>query len=193
VQIFEVKSRSWDSYVAGIGASGALMASAIVMFVILVGIVTFKTWPHAGGLFGGGGGDVALSGAANPARAPAASSSPNLVKLFGAGGAASPRRGSVDGGGSGGADRGRSPGDGVQGRSETGDDRASQPQAAKPPSSPQQGNIVRDTVSGVGEAVQGNTENLGDTLGGSDSPGLGGVLGGVGRTLNNDLKSLAGE
>jgi hypothetical protein len=36
---FDAKRRSWEAYLAGIGASGALMASASVMFVILVGVV----------------------------------------------------------------------------------------------------------------------------------------------------------
>ena len=35
VVIFDAKRRSWEAYLAGIGASGALMASASVMFVIV--------------------------------------------------------------------------------------------------------------------------------------------------------------
>ena len=48
--IFDAKPRSWDAYLTGIGASGALMASASVLFVILVGVVTFSAWPQAGSL-----------------------------------------------------------------------------------------------------------------------------------------------
>jgi hypothetical protein len=53
--------------------------------------------------------------------------------------------------------------------------------------------VVSQALSGVGNTVESDTKSLGDTLGGSSSPGLGGVLGGVGRTLNNDLQSLAGN
>ncbi len=41
----------------------------------------------------------------------------------------------------------------------------------------------------MGNTVQKDTESLGSTLGGSSSPGLGGV----GKTLNNDLQTLAGN
>jgi len=40
--IFDAKPRSWEAYLAGIGASGVLMASALVLFVILVGVVTSR-------------------------------------------------------------------------------------------------------------------------------------------------------
>jgi hypothetical protein len=45
----------------------------------------------------------------------------------------------------------------------------------------------------VDNTVQKDTESLGNSLGGSSSQGLGGVLGGVGKTLNNDLQTLAGN
>jgi hypothetical protein len=35
------------SYIAGIGASGALLAGAVVTFVFLVGTVSFEVWPEA--------------------------------------------------------------------------------------------------------------------------------------------------
>lgn len=41
----------------------------------------------------------------------------------------------------------------------------------------------------MGNTVQKDTESLGNTLGGSSSPGLGGV----GSTLTNDLQTLAGN
>ena len=34
-----------DSYLAGIGASGAVLAAAAVGFVLMVGIVSFNVWP----------------------------------------------------------------------------------------------------------------------------------------------------
>ena len=36
-----------QSYIAGIGASGALLAGAVVTFVFLVGTVSFEVWPAA--------------------------------------------------------------------------------------------------------------------------------------------------
>jgi hypothetical protein len=54
-------------------------------------------------------------------------------------------------------------------------------------------NAVSQTLSGAGNTVQSSTERLGNSLGGSSSPGLGGLLGGVGRTLNSDLQSLADQ
>src|SRR4051794_5180984 len=90
MRILDGKQRTWNAYLAGIGASGALMASAFVLFVILVGVVTFKTWPTAGGLLPGGGGEVALQGDAKPApqRTAARPSGPDLVALLGGRGSA---------------------------------------------------------------------------------------------------------
>jgi hypothetical protein len=195
VPIFDAKPRSWDAYLAAIGVSGALMASAFVLFVILVGVVTFNTWPHTGGLLGGGG-DVALQEPASPA--PALSSGPDLVRLLGGAGASSGPRGGVNPGGldgiggndlgSGGS--GGSPG-GFRGPSGGSD---GQPQGAQqPPSDNRTRNVVSQTLSGAGNTVQSDTDSLGNALGGTSNPGLGGVLGGIGRTLNNDLQSLAGN
>ena len=36
-----------QSYLAGIGASGALVASAVVGFMLLLGVVSFNVWPRA--------------------------------------------------------------------------------------------------------------------------------------------------
>jgi hypothetical protein len=42
-----------QSYIAGIGASGALLAGAVVTFVFLVGTVSFEVWPEAAELDNG--------------------------------------------------------------------------------------------------------------------------------------------
>lgn len=42
-----------QSYIAGIGASGALLAGAVVTFVFLVGTVSFEVWPQAAELDNG--------------------------------------------------------------------------------------------------------------------------------------------
>ena len=195
--IFDAKRRSWEAYLAGIGASGALMASASVMFVILVGVVTFNAWPHAGSLVGGvaGGGDAALHQTAKPAPNPATAqpSTLNLVRLLGRGGAPAPSRRAGVRGGSGGIGHNLSPGHGGGPSGGSGGLGGGQPQGAQQPPStlPQPRNAVSQAVSNVGNTVQSNTDSLGNTLGGNSSPGLGGVVGGLGRTLNSDLQSLA--
>jgi hypothetical protein len=193
--IFQVKSRSWESYVAGIGASGALMAGAIVMFVILVGVVTFKTWPQAGGLLGGSGGDVTLSEPARAVPAPARSSSPNLVKLLGGRATAAPARGGdVRRAGSVGIGDGLVPEPGRESPGRSGGSNAGQPQGAQPPPAPTQPrNAVSEAISGVGNTVQSDTDSLGQTVNTSTGTSLGDVVSGVGRTLNQNLQSLAGN
>lgn len=42
-----------QGYIAGIGASGALLAGAVVTFVFLVGTVSFEVWPAASNSAGG--------------------------------------------------------------------------------------------------------------------------------------------
>jgi hypothetical protein len=195
MQIFRVKARSWEAYVAAIGASGVLMASGVVIFVILLGVVTFKTWPEAGGLLGGGGRDVTLHDTATPTprQSRAQPSAINLVRVLGGGPAASTDPGAGSGGigngpGSGGSVE--SPGGSVGSPGESG----GQPQGAQPPPSPTPSpNPVARAVSDVGNTVQANTDSLGDALGGTSTPGLGGLVGGVGRSVNSDLQSLAGK
>jgi hypothetical protein len=193
--IFDAKRRSWEAYLAGIGASGALMASASVMFVILVGVVTFSAWPHAGSPVGGvaGGGDAALHQIAKPAPATAQPSTLNLVRLLGRGAAPAPSRRSGIRGESGGIGHDLSPGH-AGGPSGGSGDLGGQPQGAQqPPSTPTQPrNAVSQAVSNAGNTVQSDTDSLGNTLGGNSGPGLGGVVGGLGRTLNTDLQSVAG-
>ncbi|MBM3668179.1 MAG: hypothetical protein FJW90_12060 [Actinobacteria bacterium] len=42
-----------QSYIAGIGASGVLLAGAVVTFVFLVGAVPFQAWHGGSGSSGG--------------------------------------------------------------------------------------------------------------------------------------------
>jgi hypothetical protein len=194
--IFRAKGRSWEAYVAAIGVSGMLMASGVVIFVILVGVVTFKTWPQAGGLLGGGPGDVSLQEAATPApgRGVAQPSNLNLVKLPSGGAAASSNRGGGSGGIGTGPTIGGSGGSPSGSVGQPGGSGGGQPQGAQPPpSSTQSPNLVAKAVSDAGNTVQANTDSLGNTLGGNSSPGVGGLVGGAGRALNNDLQSLTGN
>jgi hypothetical protein len=192
--IFQANARSWETYLAGFGASGALLASAFVMFAILVGLVTFNAWPHPGALFRDGG-DVAVKNASTSS--PAQPTTLNLTQLLGGGAASATRhRGANRGnapngndvltGGTGGSTG--VPGGSGGGQSPVG---SPQPQPPSPPSQPR--SLVGQVVSDAGNTVQGTTDTLGNALGGSSSPGLGGVVGGVGRTLNNTLQSLAGN
>jgi hypothetical protein len=205
--LLQAKSRTAETYLAGIGASGALMASAFVLFIVLVGVVTFNAWPHPGQLLNGGGGNVSLQDVplANQAPPPPAPT-PNLVALLGGpasaaavpasnrggggnGGATTPSRGSEIGSGNVGA---TSPGTG------SGNGGGGGPQTTTiPPSSP---TIVPDVtrtgglgdlVAGVGNNLQSDTNSLGDSLGGSNST-LGGLVQGLGTTLNNTLQQLSG-
>ena len=195
MRILNAKRRSWDAYLAGIGASGALMASASVMFVILVGVVTFNAWPHAESLLGpGAGGSGVLGATAKPAATPgpARSSTLSLATLLGGG--ATPGQGGARTG-SGGIGNGVNPGGIGEAPGGSEGPGGGEPQGAQPPppSPAPPRNAVSQTVSVVGDTVQSSTESVGDTLGGSSSPGLGGVVGGLGRTLNDDIQSLAGS
>ena len=193
--VFRSKAPTWNTYLAGIGATGVLMASAFAVFVILVGLVTFDAWPHAGSLFGGGG-DVALNGTATNGRAsvPAPPGTVNLVNLLGGGANSALQPAGGRGHAPGGTAHGGIPGVNPSGGSGGGSGGAGSPgQGPRGPSSGTPRNAVNQVVSGAGNTVQNGTETLGNALGGSGGPGLGGVVGGVGRTVNDDLQSLAGR
>jgi hypothetical protein len=192
------KARTVESYLAGIGASGALMAGAIVMFVILIGIVTFNNWPKTGQLFGGSSGNVRVD--TIPALPPPPRPNvPNLAALLGAGatggGAAGPvpaipvSTPAAPGAPSGGGGVVNAPGTGGTGVG--GGGATSSPQAMNPPTTTRATNPVSQLLSGVGNNVQSDTNALGQSLGGSSSPGLGGVVGGLGQTVNSTLQGLA--
>jgi hypothetical protein len=211
MRIFRTKARTAESYLAGIGASGALLGSAFVVFVILVGVVTFNVWPHAGRLLGDGDEPGVLKTTATPAPVPA--SHPGICSLVrlpgGAPGGAGPRGGARGGAPTGNGSlpdgTGRLPGQPGATPPGSTPPGSTAPSSTPPgstgsgpaPSPPPSGggplrNAVSQTVSNVGNAVQTSTDGLGDALGGSDSPGVGGVVGGVGKALNDQLQSLAG-
>ena len=188
-----IKGRTAETYLAGIGASGALIASAFVGFVILVGVVTFDAWPRPGGFFEGTDGSVQVTAPVATSVASPPASAPGVVNP--AGGTLSPAGGGAthrvrphpapDSGGS--LLGGPSPGgpSGAQGPVEA--------PAPPPPEPPPSSNVVSRTVSTVGETVEGTTNVVGDTLGGNSSPGLGGLVGGLGRSLNGTVQGLVGN
>ena len=53
--------------------------------------------------------------------------------------------------------------------------------------------MVRGAVSTVGNSVEGTTNVVGDTLGGNSNPGVGGLIGGLGRTVNSTVQGLVGN
>jgi hypothetical protein len=194
--IFQSKARTAETYLAGIGASGALMGSAFVMFVILVGVVTFNTWPHTGKLFGDGG-DVGLRAIAASTPAPQ-HRTPNLVKILGgtpapaihhrarAHGGPSARNGGLSGskGGSGGSN-------GAPGAPGGGQGPVQAPQPPSPPPTQPRG-VVSQAVSGVGNTVQSSTDSVGSTVDSATGTNVGSVVSGLGDSVNGDVQSLAG-
>jgi len=196
---FMFKVRTADSYLAGIGASGALIASAFVLLVVLVGIVTFDSWPRAGQLITGADGNIALDNVTAQAPAAPRPQAPNLAALLG--GPATPALAAPPAGAPGRVvsrprpNRGAGPVSGqISPQGNGGGTVTVPPRQPQPPTqSGGGGNAVTRTLSGLGNNVESDTNELGNTLGGSSSPGLGGLVGGVGRTVNNTLQALAGN
>jgi hypothetical protein len=185
------RARTAETYIAGIGASGALIASAFVMLVVLVGIVTFDAWPRGGNQAGGGDGQVSLS-TTTPTAETINPNASNLVKIFNAGSAAV----AASAGARHHAASQGSPG--TQGTLEGGT--GTQPGNQAPVESPQPPTsgggptgVVDRTVSGLGNTVEGTTDSAGNVLGGSSGPGVGGVVGGLGHTVNGTLQGLVGN
>jgi hypothetical protein len=202
-----LKVRTLESYLAGIGASGALMAGAFVGFVLLVGIVTFNAWPTGSSVFNQGANDVSVDTSLTTPPAREQPNVPNLVKLLGGGGAASSTPVRAGGSNGGSAPNEPSPGAGKppaqRGPQQTspGGQEPTQPTRTPQPSQPagassstqvESRNPVQQLVQGVGNTVEGDTTTLSQTLGGQDTL-LGGLVGGLGSTLNSTLQGLAGN
>jgi hypothetical protein len=196
--VFQANARTADTYLVGIGASGALIASVFVTFMILVGAVTFDAWPRAASLIGGGGGKVSIGTAPTSAPVATPSQAPNLVKLLGSGAApVTIWKPHSDNGSA-----GRAPGAhgslGPQVNPKGGSTGGQEPVQASPPpgqgpSEPEPRTIVGQTVSSTGDTVGATTDSVGNALGGSDNPGLGGTVANLGETVNGTLQNLAGS
>jgi hypothetical protein len=205
---FQAKARTAETYLAGVGASGALIASAFVLFIVLVGVVTFNSWPHAGQLLNGSGGNVSLpnvplTNQAPPKPAP----TPNLVALLGGpapavAATAVTNHGGGGTAGSGGGNGGRGGGGTVVGGNGNppvgggnGGGGGSQTTTVAPstPSVTQRTtNTLSQVITGVGNNVDSDTTSISQNmLGGSDTT-LGGLVQGLGSTLNNTLQQLGG-
>jgi hypothetical protein len=163
--VLHSQARTAETYIAGLGASGALIGGAIVAFVMLVGIVTFNAWPEASGLFtfSGGQAEVELRTPTRAAAERAGTAPTVLTTVIAPGGAATTP---------GGANRGQPGADGGQTEPEPpgggGDTPVTQP---TPPEAPTQsaGNLV----SNLGDTLQQDTAALGDTLNQATGTNLG--------------------
>lgn len=174
------KARIAETYLAGLGASGALIAGAIVASLFLIAAATFDVWPRAAGLFGGAGGGVEIVDASKPADSAAAAlgSAADQVaqaepggSLVGGGGESGARTGGGTGGGTGSGDGGSGDGAGTGGGGGGGGGSV--------------GDSVGDTVKDVNNTLNNTVNGLGNTvdntLNGADNTvddTVGGPLGG---------------
>ena len=194
MQALQARTRTADTYLAGLGASGALLASAGVAFIAMVGVVTFNAWPEASGLFTFSGGQAELGALreAPPTRSEARPL-PTIVVIPTAraaskravAAAADTERGGIAGirghhGGSGGPETGSGVGDGGG-------------QTVTPPSQAESTDVLGNTISSTGTVVQKSTQSLGTTLNDVTGTDLGTPVAGLGETLNDTLQSVSGS
>jgi hypothetical protein len=197
--VFQPQIRTVQTWLAGIGASSSLLASALVCFIILVGAASFDSWPGPGDLFADGG-NVTLNSSATEPGAPAPPPVPDLVTLLSPPGPAPVARTA----GARGGERVVRPGPGEVRGGDVAPPGGAAPQppvqTIQPPApSPEPSgdstarprNVVQQTASSVGNTVEGTTTIVGDNLGGSDD-GLGGVVAGAGKAVNNTVQGLVG-
>jgi len=187
------KARTAETYLAGLGASGALMGSPILAFVMVVGIATFNAWPDASGLFtfSGGQAEVGLSTSEQSKTGTQAGTLPPFVTEAGTPDGSVTNRDGTGGPGLNDGSGGNGTGGG-NGTSPGGDAPAQQP--TSPGGSTQQGgNVVTDTISSLGNTVEQDTTSLGNTLNDASGTNLGDVVTGVGQTLNGTLQNPSGS
>jgi hypothetical protein len=96
-----------ESFIVGIGASGALLAGAAIVFVTLVGLVSFNVWPTGGSLPGDQNVELSTatpkSSSAGITTVPVSAASGQLASASAGSGSSSPGTGSAGvGGGNGG-------------------------------------------------------------------------------------------
>jgi hypothetical protein len=178
-------ARTAETYLAGLGATGALVAGVVVVFLLLVGMVTFDAWPSASSLFGGDEADVEVVGTNGPAddAAAALDDAAGLV--------ASARPGDslvvAPGGAGGTTGTGTGPGgDGGGGVDGPGGGDGQTPVGGTPGSTGGTGGAVQETVdntvSGLGEVVDDTVSGLGTTVETT--------VDGLGKTVNDTLNGV---
>jgi hypothetical protein len=194
MQTLHARTRTANTYLAGLGASGALLAGAVVALFAMVGLVTFNSWPDASGLFTFSGGQAELGALseAPPARSEARPLTTIVVipPTHRAKHASAVPPGGDELGGISGI-RGRHGGSGApQVGSGVGDGGA---QAVTPPSQPVSPDPIGSTISNTGSTVQKSTQSLGTTVNDVTGTDLGTPVAGLGETVNNTLQSLSGN
>ena len=194
MQSLQARARTADAYLAGLGASGALLAGAVVALFAMVGIVTFNAWPEASGLFTFSGGQAELGAVreAPPARSevkPLPSITvirPARHATHGVARAAAAQEGGLSGtgghrGGSGEPQTGTGVGDGgVQA-------------VTPPPSQTQSPDPIGNTISNTGTTVQKSAQSLATTVNDVTGTDLGTPVADVGQSVNDTLQSLSGN
>jgi hypothetical protein len=173
------KARTAETYLAGLGASGALIASAVVAFLLLAGAVVFDVWPRASGLFGSGDAGAEQVDADVPAGTAAAALGSATDQVAGsAGRPLVDRSGGADGGTGSGPSEG---GGGTGGGSGTGTDTGSGGGAGSADSGGG-GSTVGDTVNQVGNTVNNTVNGAGNTVNNT--------VNGAGNTVNNTVDGV---
>jgi len=185
------RARAADTYMAGLGASGALIVGAVVVFLLLVGLVTFDAFPRAAGLLSGergagGGADVSA-----PADAAVTVLAPSADLVADAGpaslGPAEGGAGGGDGGGTGGTGGGApTPGDGGSGGGPGTGGGTGSPEGGSAPAGGGGGTgggggatgTVNDTVGGLANTVNETVDVVDNTVNETVN-GVGGALGGL--------------
>lgn len=171
------------AYLAGTGATGALIAGAVVVFLSLAAFLAFKGFP-----FGGSGGDegnvyVGANAGAPEAAAAALAAAPGAVAAAPLPGTAAGAGAGAGGAGADGAGGGPDRPGGTSGTSETG----TQPTTDNPvtPTTPDPGAItgtVQNLDQAAGTDLSGTTSGLTEPL----DDALNDTLNGLGGAVGND-------
>lgn len=178
------KARIAETYLAGLGASGALIAGAVIGFLLLVGTVAFDGWPRAASPLEFGGAEeerVVETGVPADAAATALAPATDLVAAAEPGAPlVTAPGGSIDDGGGGGAGA-QTPAGGQQGGTNTGGGG---------------GGTITETVNNTGDTLNTTVNDLAETVD-QTVTGLGqtvdSTLNNTVNTVNGLLKGLAGN
>ena len=195
------RARTTEAYLAGLGATGALLAGAFTAFLMMAGVVTFSSWPQIPGLIQAGQTEVSEPAAAVPPSPQPRTLS--VVKLLGASagpGLAFKSGGNRSGGNEGGLPGGIGGGDGGTGGTGPGGTAPGIPGGSGGgsgeggPGPPASRGVVSDLLSGAGNAVEQDANSLGHSVNNLTGTQLGDVVGGVGTAVNQGLlQKLAGR
>jgi hypothetical protein len=161
------KSKTPESFIVGVGASGALLSGAAIVFVTLVGLVSFNVWPTSGDTFADGNVELSTAlggGGAHGTVVPVSAAAGQLASTLGAAGGPDGATGVKGHGNGGGGHREGTRGGGVQ--------------TGPAPSPPSTAPVTPPPTTGSGNGISGSsggsgsTGNIGEPAGsGGDSSG----------------------